>query len=154
MKNYINETTNEIYAYESDGSQDAFIKLGLVPISDADLAALRTPTLPEAKENKLSQLTQAYATAIQQPVAYMDTTFQADTDSQQVLTASLAGRAVPADFAWLDINNVKVPMTFVQLQGLAGTMLAQGNAAFWKLQGLKDAVRAATTVAEVEAVVW
>jgi len=41
MKHYINNITKEIYAFESDGSQDAFIKDGLVPISDADLATLR-----------------------------------------------------------------------------------------------------------------
>ena len=41
MKNYINNVTKEVFAYESDGSQDAFIKDGLVPISDEDLATLR-----------------------------------------------------------------------------------------------------------------
>ncbi len=41
MKNYIDNVTKEIYAYESDGSQDAYIKFGLVPISDEDLSALR-----------------------------------------------------------------------------------------------------------------
>ena len=37
MKHYEDES-NTLYAYESDGSQDAFIKEGLVPISDEDLA--------------------------------------------------------------------------------------------------------------------
>ena len=44
MKNYIDPVTKEVYAYESDGSQDEFIKDGLVPISDADLVILRAPT--------------------------------------------------------------------------------------------------------------
>ncbi len=43
MKHYKDES-NKIYAYESDGSQDAFIKEGLVPISDEDLAAMIAPT--------------------------------------------------------------------------------------------------------------
>ena len=55
MKNYIDKSTREIYAYESDGSQDAFIKEGLVPISDEDLAAMMAPTT----EQILRQLTAA-----------------------------------------------------------------------------------------------
>jgi len=43
MKNY-KDKDNNVYAYESDGSQDAFIKNGLVPISDEDLATLHKPT--------------------------------------------------------------------------------------------------------------
>lgn len=112
------------------------------------------PTLPEIKSAKLAQLTAAYNAAIQHGVTYTGTTFQADTASQQVLTASLAAGAVPAGFAWLDLNNVKVPMTYAELQGLAGVMLAQGNTAFWKLQGLKQEVRDAVDVAGVDLVVW
>ena len=43
MKHFKDEDNN-IFAYESDGSQDAFIKAGLVPISDEDLAAMIAPT--------------------------------------------------------------------------------------------------------------
>ena len=41
MKHYIDRTNNEIYAYEADGSQDAYIKEGLEQISDTALASLR-----------------------------------------------------------------------------------------------------------------
>lgn len=41
MKHYKDPNTNEVYAYESDGSQDAFIKEGLVAISDAEADAIR-----------------------------------------------------------------------------------------------------------------
>jgi hypothetical protein len=41
MKHYINNKTKEVYAYEADGSQDDYIKSGLVPISDTALATLR-----------------------------------------------------------------------------------------------------------------
>jgi hypothetical protein len=110
--------------------------------------------LSEVAKAKLTQLKAAYDKAIQQPVQFLSHTFQADTASQQVLTASLAPGAVPAGFAWLDSANVSVPMTFVQLQGLAGVMLAQGYTAFVRLQERKTAVRAAVTVEEVDAVVW
>lgn len=41
MKHFIDPATQQVYAYEADGSQDAFIKPGLVPISDDDLAVHR-----------------------------------------------------------------------------------------------------------------
>lgn len=44
MKHYIDPKTKDIFAYEADGSQDEFIKPGLVPISDGELAELRKPT--------------------------------------------------------------------------------------------------------------
>jgi hypothetical protein len=111
------------------------------------------PTLSESAKTKRTKLTQSYQAAIQQNVAYSGTTFQADTASQQALTAALAAGAVPAGFAWLDANNVWVPMTYAQLQGLAGVMLAQGFTAFQRLQTRKTATRAALTVEEVDAVI-
>lgn len=50
MKYYKNDK-NEVYAYESDGSQDAFIKPGLVPISAAEADILRAPTAAQIAEN-------------------------------------------------------------------------------------------------------
>lgn len=41
MKHFIDPKTQHIYAYEADGSQDAWIKLGLVPISYAEVVELR-----------------------------------------------------------------------------------------------------------------
>ncbi|WP_416052742.1 DUF4376 domain-containing protein [Cupriavidus basilensis] len=110
--------------------------------------------LSQAQSAQCSALNMAYNTAIQKPVSYMGTTFQADSGSQDTLTKSLVPGAVPAGFFWLDANNAHVAMTFPQLQGLAMAMLAQGQAAFAKLQVYKTAVRAATTVAAVQAIVW
>lgn len=111
-------------------------------------------TLPEAVKSKLNELSKVYQSAIQQDVAYMGTAFQADTASQQVLTASLSPGSVPAGFAWLDVGNAPVSMTYADLQGLAGAMLAQGFTAFVRLQMRKTVVCAATTIGEVDAVIW
>jgi hypothetical protein len=43
MKHY-KDSNNIIHAFESDGSQDAFIKPDMVLLSDAELAILRAPT--------------------------------------------------------------------------------------------------------------
>jgi len=56
MKHYINKQTNEIYAYAADGSQDAYIKPELIPISDAELAALRAPTAEQVKEASITAI--------------------------------------------------------------------------------------------------
>ena len=47
MKHYKNPLTNAVYAYESDGSQDAYIPNGLVLITEAEAAALTGPTPEE-----------------------------------------------------------------------------------------------------------
>lgn len=41
MKHYKDPQTGELYAYEANGSQDAFIKAGLEPVTDAEAEALR-----------------------------------------------------------------------------------------------------------------
>ena len=56
MKHYINKQTNEIYAYASDGSQDAYIKPELIAISDAELAALLAPTAEQLKANQTADI--------------------------------------------------------------------------------------------------
>lgn len=40
MKYFLSET-GEVFAFEDDGSQDAFISSALVPLSDEELAAIR-----------------------------------------------------------------------------------------------------------------
>jgi len=112
------------------------------------------PTLPELAATKVAQLTAAYQTAIQQPVTYMGTTFQADDASRASITEAVAPDPLPDGYEWLDANNVFVPMTSAQLQSLAAVMRKQVQVAFVKLQERKAAVRAATTVAQIGAVVW
>jgi hypothetical protein len=41
MKHFVDPNTNELYAYESDGSQDEFIKQGLTPVTDSEAISIR-----------------------------------------------------------------------------------------------------------------
>ena len=86
MKNYIDKSTREIYAYESDGSQDAFIKEGLVPISDEDLAAMMAPTT----EQLLSQLTAARKEQERQGVVINGIRYAGDPGNRQALQEAIA----------------------------------------------------------------
>ncbi|QMV32425.1 hypothetical protein 8G_00031 [Ralstonia phage Hyacinthe] len=158
-----------IYVQFSDSSQTAVVGVFASPqnanvyanqaqIDDSDPRYLAfvnpSSTLTGAQVAQIAIIEIAYQAAIQQPVNYMGTTFQADNDSQAVLAKSLAAGSVPTGFFWLDKNNAQVSMTFAQLQGLAGAMLAQGQAAFAKKTGLKQQIRGATTVAAVRAINW
>ncbi|MEO6147184.1 MAG: DUF4376 domain-containing protein [Sulfuriferula sp.] len=115
-------------------------------------------TLAQAQAAQLALIGAAYDAAYQLPVSYMSTTFQADTGSQDVLSKTLAALtpigAAPAGFYWADANNMQVPMTLVQLQGLAAAMMSQGWAAFQHKQTQKAAIRAAITVAAVQLITW
>jgi Domain of unknown function (DUF4376) len=121
-------------------------------------AAPPAPTLADIKLQQIATLTAAYITAIQQPVAYMSTTFNADIDSQnkavQVLAAMTPAGSTPSGFFWVDADNNQVPMSLANVQGLAQAMMAQGWQAFQHLQDKKQAVNTASTIGEVQAVTW
>ena len=84
MKHY-KDALNNIYAYESDGSQDAHIKEGLVPISDEDLAAMIAPTT----EQLLGQLTAARKEQEQQGVDINGIRYAGDPGNRQALQEAI-----------------------------------------------------------------
>lgn len=138
---------------------------GYTVINDV-LIAPAPPSAPEllseAQSIQLSVIEVAYSTAIYQPIAYMGTTFQADKASQSLMTQTIVGLqsviavggTVPANFSWWDINNIAVPMTLLQLQGLYATGVGLVNTAFAHKQTQKAAIRAASTVTAVQEVIW
>lgn len=135
------------------------------PISDSQASAVQNPplTLAQAQTAQLALLQTAYASAVTDPVTFttaggITKAFQSDMDSQIVLVKTQQGFAlagsVPQGFYWVSADNTQVPFTLADLKGLYSAMLAQGWAAFQRLQAQKAAVRAATTVAAVTAVNW
>ena len=114
-------------------------------------------SLADAQSQQLALMDSSYAAAaVTAPIAYMTTTFQADQASQDLIASVLtaAGGALPAGFAWYDVNNAPVTMTFAQLQGLSASILGRGQPLFIHKQTQKTAIRAATAVAQVQAVTW
>lgn len=51
---YYKDEKNQVYAYEADGSQDAYIPETLVAITEAEVDALRNP--PEMPEQTIARL--------------------------------------------------------------------------------------------------
>jgi len=113
-------------------------------------------SLASAQSVQIDLMDSSYQSAVTAPIAYMGTTFQADQASQDLIASVLtaAGGALPAGFAWYDVNNAPVTMTFAQLQGLAASILGRGQPLFIHKQTQKAAIRAASTVAQVQAVTW
>lgn len=138
-------------------------EVSTVALSQAEIDALPVESLDDAKSFQLSLIERAYDVARQASIAaYMGTSFQADDNSQSLMSRTIIGLqaivatrgTIPADFGWFDVNNVKMPMTLVQLQGLYATGMASINAAFTHKQAQKAAIRAATTVSAVTAIAW
>ena len=75
MKHYLDKITNEIFAYELDGSQDSLIKEGLTLINDTELAT----ALEQNEQTRVNALTyterrfEAYPSLAEQAdMAYWD----------------------------------------------------------------------------------
>ena len=120
--------------------------------------------LAGAQAQQNSKVQSSYDSAIAQTAVSFTTaagvtgSFQADSNSVSNLQASIAAysatQTVPTGFYWVAADNSQVPFGFLDLIGLANSMMTTGWAAFQKLQTLKSEVRAATTLAAVQAVVW
>lgn len=48
MKHYLDPATGELFAFEADGSQDAFIAEGLVPLTNEEANAVRAQNAQSA----------------------------------------------------------------------------------------------------------
>lgn len=115
------------------------------------------PTLAQAQDSQADVLDLAYSVASQQNVNYMNTVFQADSGSKNLLNQALTvynAQSLPSGFYWVDFNNNQVTITYAQLQGLAQAMAVQVWTNFQNLQNKKKAVLQATTVQAVQAITF
>lgn len=125
--------------------------------SSPEWQALHPPPDPIAlaKTEKRAQITAERDAACVAPVQALGHTWQADPGSQALLTkaVTLAAVGLPLPEVWRDIDNVDLPITNIsQLLAIAGAMAAATQAAYTAAFARKDALAAATTLAEVEAI--
>lgn len=106
------------------------------------------------KKAKKQEIEKAYLKAIQEPIIYNDETFQADLDSQKVLSQIIA--VAPDDFEidWLDINNNLVHLTLDDLKAAAGLILKRGQEMFAKKVALKKQIEQCTDKECLERIKW
>lgn len=107
-----------------------------------------------AVTNKIRDLSKSYTDEIQANIIFNGAIFQTDGDSRDLLSKVLSVGSLPDDFAWFDVSNNPMPMTYIQLQSFAKSILIRGQIAFVKLQKMKAQVRAAETVDDVVKIVW
>ena len=92
MKHFKDTITNEIYAYAIDGSQDEFIKEGLVEISNTEADTIRA----EQKQTAFDALQYSQKRAIEYPpiTDYLDGIVKGDqVQIQTYIDACLAVKA-------------------------------------------------------------
>lgn len=137
-------------------------EVAVIDLTADEIAAL-APALADVQANQAAAIDQAYAAAVTADISFttaagVTNTFQADADSQQVLSVSVQGYdmagAVPSGFFWKAADNTQVSFTLADLKGLYQAMLARGWVAFQKKTTLKAEIAAATTVAAVQAITW
>ncbi len=133
--------------------------MGAQPTTAELTAAWDSIQLANAQTVQSAAIESSYQIATYEtPIVYMGTSFWADSNSQFMLLGAVWGYskagAVPSGFAWWDSTGKAIPMTLVELEGLADAILNMVNTNFGKRKSLVASIAAATTVAEVEAVVW
>lgn len=134
-----------------------------VQLTADEVAALSIPTLAQAQDAQNMAVDAAYWATISADIAYTteagtQKTFQADSESQDVLMKSVIGfdlsGGVPPGFFWKASDNQAVPFTLTDLHGLYAAMLSRGWSAFQRRTTLKQSIANAGTVAEVQAITW
>jgi len=148
-------------AIEYRNDSNNVLPAGATALTDAEYAAgVPTPikTLAQARVEQLALMEMAYTLVITAPIVYMAATFQADLNSQDLLDKAIGKYtrqgAVPTGFWWKDLTNNHVAMTLAQLQGLGDVIGDRLWPAFQNLDARKAAIRSATTVQQVQGVVW
>lgn len=138
---------------------------GMTIATQAQIDAILNPppTLTEAQASKTAELYADYETQISNNFTFttqggVTQSFQATTtainDIQGVLLGLQSTKTVPSGFYWVAADNTQVPFTYNDVQNLANGIMSLAWFYFQRLQAQKAAVRAATTVAEVNSVLW
>lgn len=118
--------------------------------------AIAAYPLASSQSTQLALMDSSYTSANTQPISYMNTTFQADDYSVNLLnqTIQIMTSTSTPNLTWWDSNNNGVAMTLAQLVGLGAEIFSRGQTLFTHKQTQKSAIRAATTNAAVEAITW
>jgi len=112
------------------------------------------PTTAQVRAEQLALVNIVRADQLARPVTFNGHDYDADPVSKGNVVATVAavsvGVPLPDGFTWRTSDNVDVPMTSTDLVGLAGTMLARGNAIYAWSWTLKAAIEAADDPSTVD----
>lgn len=126
--------------------------------SRLEAEANRPPTLDEARAAKLMEISAAFERAgstahVMSSLGFeIDANERANRDTEGLITVFTATGAAGTMFC--DYNNVMREVTLEQLKTIRLEIIAHGQALYAKKWVLREAVNAAQTVADIQAVVW
>jgi len=114
--------------------------------------------LQPLKLAKKAELDTAYDAAANADVVWNGNTYQADKSARENMEELSVyrgtGGALPVGFTWRTQANVNVAFTWTDFDGLITAVATQKFTAVSNLHTKKDALEAAATVAEVNAITW
>lgn len=178
MQYFKSQSSGEVYAYNDDVTvaivngvstvtTAAGVKLTSAP---TDLQPYTPPTPTAAELLAQSQLAQiaAIQAACEQtenaPLAFTNaagtaTTYPMDAGSRQKYLGAYTkyvvhGQALPSPFSFMDVNGNLVAFTVADIDSFSNPAFTQEQDAVNKLGSLIAQVKAATTVADVQAITW
>ena len=112
----------------------------------------------KSKASKKKELDIAYDTAANADVTYGGNVYQADKTARENLEELSVyrgtGGALPVGFTWRTKANTNVAFTWTDVDGLITAIATQKFVAVANMHTKKDALVAATTVAEVNAITY
>ena len=110
--------------------------------------------LPARRAEKIAQFTALATAEVYADISYLGRTYNTDPSRRALLAQVLALDEVPENMYWRDTSGVPQPMTYADLQGLGQAILVRGLAIDTNLMTKTALVNAATTAAEIDAIVW
>ncbi len=157
MKYYKNTTTNAVFAFEDDGSQDSFIKKSMVQMTDAEADAYMNPAktidqaikeMENARDNAMFQ--PLLSNALGAPYTY-SVTERNNNFLNNVITLGEGSK-----FTCVDENGVKARVfhTHAELFHLARDIEDHISAQFDKFEEKIMELEAATNQNEIDQVAW
>ena len=117
-------------------------------------------TLSDLKSAQWTQIKQARAAAIQNPLVTPYGTFDADEKSRTAITDSvlllqtLSKRGRPQTIKFTLSDNTSIDLSVSQMEDVGLLLGEKTNLAFERARVLREQIEAATTKEQVEAIVW
>lgn len=158
---YKNQTYSNIYPLsEALGKEGTFIPLS---ISDESLAELGVTVTHEEepveviKQRKIAELKYQRDKAEVEPIAYQGYSFDYDDKARDRINAAIIALELQGEGAtieWTTADNADTPVTANDLKMIIAAVAVRSNKLHTAYRVTKEKVEAATTAADVEAVIF
>lgn len=124
-------------------------------LSESELYELQYGTLEEIKANKIAQLKSARDTEEQSPILYNQYYWDFDDKAIQRINGAIIALSNGGTITWTSAENEEInEVTADDLRGVISASAVRSNALHIKYRQLREQVEQATTLEEVESIVW